>query len=239
MGSKRREITPEACDEIARIYAEMLNGDGKWGDVSKIFATTDFGYREIRVERPRKVVFKGNAEQRRSLEDTKAFQKYDLDFQNRVMDTLYDKFDEVVFAEREHFLEKLKLCLEVDGIEYDAKLIKMIIASAEVPGEKGEIQRDAKGKVLPDTSLRDHELVPLDENWRDYVQREVLPFVPDAWVDESYTDAQDGEVGRVGYEINFNRYFYQYVPPRPLAGIDAELKALEGEIAGLLREVVE
>ena len=61
--------------------------------------------------------------------------------------------------------------------------------------------------------------------------------MPDAWVDESYTDTRDKQVGRVGYEINFNRYFYQYVPPRPLEEIDAELKTLEGEIAGLLKEV--
>ena len=61
--------------------------------------------------------------------------------------------------------------------------------------------------------------------------------MPDAWVDESHSDGQDGKVGRVGYEINFNRYFYQYVPPRPLEDIDAELKALESEIAGLLKEV--
>jgi type I restriction enzyme M protein len=80
--------------------------------------------------------------------------------------------------------------------------------------------------------------VPLNEDWHDYVEREVLPFVPDAWVDEGYTDNQDGRVGRVGYEINFNRYFYKYVPPRPLEEIDAELKTLEAEIAGLLKEVV-
>jgi type I restriction enzyme M protein len=70
------------------------------------------------------------------------------------------------------------------------------------------------------------------------VAREVTPFVPDAWVDEDYRDALDGEVGRVGYEINFNRYFYEYVPPRPLEEIDEELKQLEAEIAGLLKEVV-
>ena len=78
----------------------------------------------------------------------------------------------------------------------------------------------------------------LGEDWREYVAREVTPFVPDAWVDESYRDDKDGEVGRVGYEINFNRYFYQYVPPRPLGEIDADLKSLEREIAGLLAEVV-
>jgi type I restriction enzyme M protein len=85
--------------------------------------------------------------------------------------------------------------------------------------------------------LRDFELVPLKEDWSDYVAREVTPFVPDAWVDESYRDDRDGETGRLGYEINFNRYFYRYVPPRPLAEIDAELKQLEAEIAGLLKEV--
>ena len=67
--------------------------------------------------------------------------------------------------------------------------------------------------------------------------REVTPFVHDAWVDQTYRDERDGEIGRVGYEINFNRYFYKYVPPRPLDVIDAELKTLEAEIAGLLKEV--
>ena len=79
--------------------------------------------------------------------------------------------------------------------------------------------------------------MPLKEDWREYVEREVQPFVPDAWVDENHRDVRDGEVGRVGYEINFNRYFYRYVPPRPLEEIDAELKILEAEIAVLLKEV--
>jgi type I restriction enzyme M protein len=65
----------------------------------------------------------------------------------------------------------------------------------------------------------------------------VTPFGPEAGVDESYRDESDREIGRVGYEINFNRYFYKYVPPRPLAEIDEELKTLEAEIAGLLKEV--
>jgi type I restriction enzyme M protein len=79
--------------------------------------------------------------------------------------------------------------------------------------------------------------VPLKEDWRTYFGREVTPFLPDAWVDETYRDDTDKGVGRVGYEINFNRYFYRYVPPRPLEEIDAELKALEVEIAMLLKEV--
>ena len=76
-------------------------------------------------------------------------------------------------------------------------------------------------------------MVPLKEDWREYVARKLTPFAPDAWVDESYRDASAGEVGRVGYEINF----YRYVPPRPLEEIDAELKTPEAEIAGLLKAV--
>ncbi len=68
--------------------------------------------------------------------------------------------------------------------------------------------------------------------------REVTPFVDDAWVDESYCDETDKQAGKIGYEINFNRYFYRYEPPRPLDEIDAELKTLEAEIAGLLKEMV-
>ena len=103
--------------------------------------------------------------------------------------------------------------------------------------ENADICADKDGNPEPDTELRDHELVPLNEDWREYIAREVTPFVPDAWVDESHRDGRDGEVGRVGYEINFNRYFYKYIPPRPLEEIDAELKGLEAEIAGLLKEV--
>ena len=96
---------------------------------------------------------------------------------------------------------------------------------------------DSDGKPEPDFELRDYELVPLREDWHTYISREVTPFVPDAWVDETYKDDADKGVGRVGYEINFNRYFYRYVPPRPLAEIDAELKILETDIAALLKEV--
>jgi type I restriction enzyme M protein len=104
-------------------------------------------------------------------------------------------------------------------------------------GVDADIFTNSDGQPEPDTELRDHELVPLKEDWREYVAREVTPFVSDALVDESYRDDRDGEVGRIGYEINFNRYFYKYVPPRPLEEIDAELKTLEGEIFGLLKEV--
>ena len=93
-----------------------------------------------------------------------------------------------------------------------------------------EVCRDRRGDPEPDTELRDTETVPLSEDVDASIAREVLPHVPDAWVDGSKT--------KVGYEIPLNRHFYVYEPPRPLEEIESDLQALEREIAGLLSDVV-
>ena len=85
------------------------------------------------------------------------------------------------------------------------------------------------GGYEPDADLRDFENVPLKDDIDAYFEREVRPHVPDTWMDRSKD--------KVGYEINFNRHFYKYTPPRPLEEIDAELKQAEEEIMRLLREV--
>lgn len=111
----------------------------------------------------------------------------------------------------------------------DAKVEKAIWDAVSFPDPEGELQTDRKGNPLPDTDLRDNENVPLSEDIHDYIKREVLPHVPDAWIDEDKT--------KVGYEIPFTRHFYVYLPPRPLAEIDAEIRQLESEIQHLLDEV--
>ena len=100
-------------------------------------------------------------------------------------------------------------------------------------------ERDAKGKVVlstkgktkgkpsPDSSLRDTENVPLSEDVQAYFDREVKPHAPDAWIDEEKT--------KVGYEIPFNRHFYVFKPPRPLAEIDADLKQVTDRIVEMIR----
>ncbi len=103
----------------------------------------------------------------------------------------------------------------------------------------GEPVVDADGNTVPDTELTDYENVPLLGDIKDYFATEVLPHVPDAYIDETYRDDKDKAVGCVGYEINFNRYFYKYVPPPSLEEIDSELKRVEAEIAALLGEVTE
>ncbi len=95
--------------------------------------------------------------------------------------------------------------------------------------ENGEVVKGRNGQPRPDSKLRDFENIPLKEDIDAYFAREVKPHVPDVWMDRSRD--------KVGYEINFNRHFYVFTPPRPLAEIDAELKAAEDEILRLLREV--
>ena len=89
----------------------------------------------------------------------------------------------------------------------------------------------------PDPELRETESVPLSETVEAFFAREVKPHVPDAWIDINRRDAQDGEVGIVGYEINVNRYFYEYHSPRPLAEIESDIQGLEEEIVAMLRVV--
>ena len=104
------------------------------------------------------------------------------------------------------------------------------------------LHTDGKGKHIeyePDPALKDFENIPLKEDIVSYVLREVRPYVPDAWIDRETLDEQDGGIGKVGYEINFNRVFFRYQPPRPLSEIDAELAEVEKRILSLLREVTE
>ncbi len=88
-------------------------------------------------------------------------------------------------------------------------------------------------------SVADAENIPLKENVVSYFLREVRPYVADAWIDRETLDEQDSSTSKVGYEINFNRVFFHYRPPRRLAEIDAELAEVEKRILALLREVTE
>jgi type I restriction enzyme M protein len=97
--------------------------------------------------------------------------------------------------------------------------------------------RDTKDRLISDTDLRDYERVPLKEDVEEYFEREVKPHVADAFIDEDYTDEQDGKVGRVGYEINFNRYFYEYDPPRPLGEIEKDLQEVQRDIIEMMEDV--
>lgn len=237
LGSKRREIRDDGRETISRIFHGMANGGGPWGAVSKIFDASDFGYREIRVERPLRLNFQSSPDRIARLKQAKPFLKLKPAEQDDVLNVVADRLPPALFKERPAFEAALAKALEGARIKVGAPVRKAILSTLSERDETAAICFDGDGKPEPDPELRDHELVPLKEDWKDYVAREVTPFVPEAWVDEAYRDDADKGVGRVGYEINFNRYFYHYVAPRPLAEIDAELKTLEADIANLLKEV--
>ena len=112
---------------------------------------------------------------------------------------------------------------------------KVTIDRPLAPGKEAKFK---KGEKPYDKDLRDTETIPLTESIDAYMQREVLPHVPDAWVNTTVRDEKDGQVGRVGYEINFNRYFYVYKSPRPPEVIAAEIRAMEQRFLELMKGVV-
>jgi len=129
--------------------------------------------------------------------------------------------------------------LDIDALFPNQVLPKL--APAELKALLG-LNPEGKGKLVEyeaDGKLKDFENIPIMEDIPGYIMREVRPYVADAWIDRNSLDEQDGGIGKVGYETNFNREFFEYQPPRPLHEIDAELEAVEKRIMGLLREVTD
>lgn len=231
-GNKRRYISDEQIRTIARLYADFEAGENE-----RIVDYRDFGYRRIKVQRPLRLIVKITEEGIETLQNSKAFVKLDEASQSTWISLLRKHLGQTHpyawFADLFAFAKKA-------GLPRIAKPLGIAIENAlgmRTP-DAPEV-RDEDGNPVPDRELEDFESVPLDQSIDNYMSAEVLPHVPDAWVDESYTDDRDAQVGKVGYEINFNRYFYKYVPPRDLHEIDAELKEVEAEIATLLDEVAE
>ncbi len=151
--------------------------------------------------------------------------------QEAILSALNDLSGMGVVKNRDRFVKMLKEAFREASIKVPASLFKAILMALAERDETADICTDAKGNPEPDPELRDYENVPLKEDVLAYFEREVLPHVPDAWIDHSKT--------KIGYEINFNRYFYKYTPPRPLEEIEADLKKIEQEIADMLAEVTE
>jgi type I restriction enzyme M protein len=215
LGSKRKWLNDEQIAEIARIHDAFEESD-----VSKIFETEQFGYRRITVERPLQLKFSVTPENIESWANSKNA----------------EYVDELSKVSGEYL--DIDSFLKAAGIKKpSAALIKNIQKYFGKHDPEAKVICDAKNNPLPDPELRDYENVPLGEDIDEYFEREVIPHVPDAWIDTAKKDHKDGLVGIVGYEINFNRYFYEYVPPRSLEEIDADLEAVENAIAELLKKV--
>ncbi len=146
-----------------------------------------------------------------------------------VLQAFRERTGDRLYTDRAVFLPELQTHLQHQKLRLDPAEIKAVVSALSERDETAEICRDRAGKPEPDADLRDTESVPLKESIQEYFKREVLPHVPDGWIDESRT--------KVGYEIPLNRLFYRYEPPRPLEAIEIDIKQLESQILALLKEV--
>lgn len=261
LGDKRREIPLERSQDILKILSDFKDGetrkvakDGKEEDVvvSRIFPTTHFGFRKITVERPLRLNFQASAERIARLEDEKGFQSLAQSKKKGAAGTreqaegraLQDAVRTLVRAlpgalvkERDEFERLLDAAAKKAGVKLPAPARKAILSALSERDETAAICRDKDGNPEPDPELRDTESVPLAERVEAFFEREVKPHVPDAWINTAKCDPRDNQVGLVGYEINFNRYFYRYTPPRPLEEIEGEIRGIEQDILRMLAEV--
>ncbi|MGR6901025.1 HsdM family class I SAM-dependent methyltransferase [Glutamicibacter sp. BSL13] len=224
LGSKRNELGPEDIQAIVKLY-----GDFAETNQSKIFDTTDFFYRTITIERPLKLNFATTVDRIDAALPAKAFGKLTPEAMAGLRNTLESMDDTVLLKNRDEFTKILKNQLKTGGVELSAPQFKTLVAGLSERDDTADVCTGAKGKIEPDTDLRDTENVPWNEDIHTYVEREVKPFVPDAWIDEDKT--------KEGCEIPFTRHFYQYTPPRSLEEIDADLDAVLGRIRARLEQV--
>ena len=226
LGSKRKELAPADIETLVKLYAAF---DGSNDKRSKVFPKEAFGFHTITVERPLRLAYQVTAEGIVDAIESTAVQKLDESTQEQLRRALQTLDRKAVCKERSGFDQALGKALGGAGLQVGAPVRKAIHAALSERDETAEICTDARGNPEPDPKLRDTENVPLGQNIDEYVAREVLPYVPDAWVDHAKT--------KVGYEIPFTRHFYEYVPPRPLEEIDADVKRLIAEIQDLFAEL--
>lgn len=250
LGSKRREISSQHIREITEIFQSFQPSE-----VSKIFDKEDFGYRKITVERPLRLNFQASPERIERLKEQSAFaslavsKKKSAEMkgieeqagkeQQRLILDILNSFPDTLYQDRGEFEKVLKKGMKTKGITLAPAVYKAILSALSERDETANICLDKQGNPEPDTDLRDTENVPLKQDINDYFDREVLPHVTDAWISDTVRDIRDGALGKVGYEINFNRYFYKYQPPRTLEAIEADIKEVEGEILAMLTSLEE
>ncbi len=220
LGNKRNELSGEQIAQITQVYEDFAETER-----SKILPNSAFGYIKVTVERPLRVRYAITEQAIEAISAAAAVAKLGKqaeplaeaisDLTGSTLDTLAD-------------LEAALAPIWTKVGKVGAPVRKAVIGALTVRDPAAEPVKTKKG-FEPDPELRDTENIPLDEDVDVYIEREVRPYAPDAWVDESKT--------KIGYEIPFTRHFYKYVPPRPLSEIDADIEASQQRILALLSEV--
>lgn len=248
LGDKRRQISDAQRARIVDLVRVRHEGE-----FVKTLDRAALGYRKIQVDRPLRLRFDITDEALARLDGQGAFRNLatskQRDAQARAGAEVAGRADQdairallrslpaPTYTDRAAFLDALTRAARACGVPLAAPVRTAIVKAIGVTDPTAVDCRDARGAIEADPDRRDTENVPLAETVEAYFDREVRPHAPDAWIDRAYVDGQDGQVGRVGYEIPFNRFFYKYTPPRPLEAIAADLRALEAEIIDLLRGV--
>ena len=243
LGSKRHEIDPESKKRIEELYEKFEENE-----FSKIFKNTDFAYRQITIERPLKLSFDVTDEKIIKLRETlgidlkKVINKIikkkteDSEIPLKIMTAIMHLKDKK-WNNSEVFIKDVLKAFEKQAVKSSQKILKTIIDVVGERDENAEICKDKDGNIEPDGELRDFENVPYEMDIKKYFDKEVKPYVPDAWINESVVDHKDGKVGIVGYEIPFTRYFYKYEAPRSLEVIEKDIEKVENELLGLLKQL--
>ncbi|MCC2682701.1 MAG: hsdM [Nitrosospira multiformis] len=228
-GNKRRYISGEQIAEIACLYASF-----ETGECVRIVDYREFGYRRIKVQRPLRLLICITKDGIGAFQSSKAFAKMDEVEQSGWIELLRSYLGETYPYS---WLETLAALAKDAGLSRLSKPLSTALESALGVRDSEAPVVKVDGSPVADKELEDFENVPLGYSVDDYLAAEVLPHVADAWIDPDYIDEKDGERGKVGYEINFNRYFYKYSPPRDLRDIDVQMKAVGIEISSLLDSV--
>jgi|APSaa5957512535_1039671.scaffolds.fasta_scaffold02830_7 type I restriction enzyme M protein len=233
LGKKRNEISNEQIKSITEIYDSF-----KEGKFSKIFDNEDFGYNRITVNRPLKRNFQVSKERLEKLQQEKSFLKLDelkeKPKQPKCKDVLkvLSKMPTKTYKDHDEFSTDLNSAFTKADFKITATIQKTIENALSEKDEEATAQKDSKENLIADSELRDHENIPLKDDIDKYFAKEVLPYVPDAWIDDSTRS-------NIGYEIPFTRHFYVYKPLRPLEEIDKEIRQLQKEISKGLEELMD
>lgn len=221
LGKKRYEISEDQSTTILGIYEAFEESK-----VNKIFDVADFGYTKVTVERPLRLRYDLTLEQRNNLCLDKEFLKLKGDRGERLLTAIESLEKRAPWLSDSKFIGALTTTIP---FKITGGLLKSLRANLAQRDEDADPVLADDEQPLPDSELRDFENVPLKDDIDEYFNKEVLPYVPDAWMDRSKD--------KVGYEINFTKYFYEYTPPRSTTDIAAELLKLDEETENLLREI--
>ncbi len=234
LGDKRHKIPEEAINKITKIFGD-LEANGR----SKVLDSEKFGYRRIVIDRPLRMSFRATEERIESLHEERAFTNRDENVQEEVKIALRTLDSDKQWMNRDEFIDSVNQAFEEHDINVRNSVYNAIERALGKINPDADIVTNGKGEPEHDTDLRDRERVPLDEDPREYFERQVKPYVENAWINESkkYHDDQDGELGVVGYEINFERYFYEYESSRPLEAIDEDISKVKEDVLDLFGEV--